>query len=65
MRTRILTALMLAAVLVGVLLYGPAWSARALFGLFIAIGAWEWSAFLRAVPHALRLGFVLLVALLA
>ena len=28
MRTRILTALVLGAVLVGVLLFGPAWSAR-------------------------------------
>lgn len=65
MRTRIFTALMLAAVLIGVLLFGPDWSARALFGLFIAAGAWEWSAFLRAAPHAARLGFVLLVALLA
>ncbi len=65
MRTRIFTALVIAAVLIGVLLFGPAWSARALFGLFIAGGAWEWSAFLTAVPRAARLGFVLLVALLS
>jgi len=65
MRTRIFTALLLAAVLLGVLLFAPAWSARGLFGLFIAAGAWEWSAFLRAAPHAVRLGYVLLVALLA
>ena len=65
MRTRILTALVLAAVLIGVLLFGPAWSARALFGLFIAAGAWEWSAFLRGAPREARLGFVLLVALLS
>jgi phosphatidate cytidylyltransferase len=65
MRTRILTALGLAAVLVGVLLFGPAWSARALFALFIAAGAWEWSAFLSGAPRAVRLGFVLLVALLS
>ena len=65
MRTRILTALVLAAVLIGVLLYGPAWSARALFGLFIAAGAWEWAAFLGATSRAARLSFVLLVAVLA
>jgi len=65
MRTRILTALVLAAVLIGVLLFGPAWSARALFGLFIAAGAWEWSAFLIGAPREARLGFVLLVALLS
>jgi phosphatidate cytidylyltransferase len=65
MRTRILTALVLAALLIGVLLFGPAWSARALFGLFIAAGAWEWSAFLGGTPRAARLCFVLLVALLS
>jgi phosphatidate cytidylyltransferase len=65
MRTRILTALLLAAVLIGVLLFGPAWSARALFGLFIAAGAWEWSAFLGSAPRAARLAYVVLVALLS
>jgi phosphatidate cytidylyltransferase len=65
MRTRILTALVLAAVLIGVLLFGPAWSARSLFGLFIAAGAWEWSAFLGSAPRALRLAYVVLVALLS
>jgi phosphatidate cytidylyltransferase len=65
MRTRIITALALAAVLLGVLLLGPTWLSRALVALFIAAGAWEWSAFLSTAPHAARLGFVLLVALLA
>jgi len=65
MRTRIITALALAAVVLAVLLLGPSWMARALFGLFIAAGAWEWSAFLSAAPHAMRLGFVVLVAALA
>ena len=65
MGTRILTALILAAVLIGVLWYGPAWSARGLFGLFIATGAWEWSAFVGAKSRASRLGFVLVVAALA
>jgi phosphatidate cytidylyltransferase len=65
MRARILTAVVLAAVLIGVLLYGSAWSARALFGLFIAGGAWEWSAFLGAAARARRAVYMLLVASLA
>jgi phosphatidate cytidylyltransferase len=63
--TRILTALVLSTVLVAVLLLGPAWSARALFGLFIAGGAWEWSAFLGTRTRAIRVGYVLLAAVLA
>ena len=65
MRTRILTALVLAAVLIGVLLYGSAWAARALFGLFIAGGAWEWAAFLDAGSRARRAAYMVLVASLA
>jgi phosphatidate cytidylyltransferase len=65
MRARILTAVALAAVLIGVLLYGSSWAARALFGLFIAGGAWEWSAFLGAGSRARRAVYMLLVALLA
>lgn len=65
LRTRIITALLLAALLLGVLLLGPVWLSRVLIGLFIAAGAWEWSSFLSAAPHAARLGFVLLVALLS
>ena len=65
MRTRIITALVLAAVLIGVLLYGPSWAARALFGLFMAAGAWEWSGFLGTSRRPVRFGYVLLVAALA
>jgi len=65
MRARILTAVALAAVLIGVLLYGSPWVARALFGLFIAGGAWEWSAFLGASFRARRAAYMLLVASLA
>ena len=65
LRTRIITALVLAAVLVGVVLYGPAWASRALFALFIAAGAWEWSAFLNTSVHGMRVTFVLVVAALA
>jgi phosphatidate cytidylyltransferase len=62
MRARILTAAVLAAVLIGVLLYGSAWAARALFGLFIAGGAWEWSAFLGAGSRSRRTAYMLIVA---
>ena len=65
MRARILTAVTMAAVLFGVLLYGSPWAARALFGLFIAGGAWEWSAFLGAASRARRAAYMLLVASLA
>jgi phosphatidate cytidylyltransferase len=65
MRARIFTAVVLATVLVGVLVYGPAWAGRALFGLFISAGAWEWSGFLGVTGRAVRLGYVLLVAALA
>jgi phosphatidate cytidylyltransferase len=65
LRTRIITALMLGSLLLGVLLLGPAWLSRVLIGLFLAAGAWEWSAFLTAAPHWARLGFVVLVALLS
>ncbi len=65
MRARIFTAMVLGTVLVAVLLYGSAWAARALFGLFIAAGAWEWSAFLGLTARAARMGYVLSVAVLA
>jgi phosphatidate cytidylyltransferase len=65
MGKRILTAVILGSVLIAVLLLAPATAARALFALFIAAGAWEWSLFLATELRAARLGFVLLVALLA
>ncbi len=65
MRARILTAAALAAVLVAVLLDGSAAAACALFALFIALGAWEWSAFLGAGSDARRVAYVVLLAALA
>jgi len=64
-RARILTAMVLATVLILVLLYGPPWSTRALLALFIAAGAWEWSGFLGVSKRAARMGYVLLVAAVA
>ncbi len=65
MGKRIITALIMGSVLIAVLLLAPAAVARALFALFIAAGAWEWSLFLGTDQRAVRLGFVLAVALLA
>jgi len=64
-RARIFTAMVLATVLFAVLLYGPLWAARALFGLFIAAGAWEWSGLLGVSVRATRVMYVLGVAALA
>ena len=65
MRQRILTAIVLGIVLVGVLLYAPPVAVRALFGLFVVGGAWEWAAFAGCTQRYARLGFVLLIALLS
>jgi phosphatidate cytidylyltransferase len=62
---RILTAAALAVVLVAVLLYGSAPGAYALFGVFLALGAWEWSAFLGRPSLVVRLAYVGLVLALA
>ena len=65
MRTRIVTALILGAALIGVLLAGPPWLVRLVFAAFIAAGAWEWAAFLGPRARLLRPYYVLAVALLA
>jgi phosphatidate cytidylyltransferase len=65
MRARILTAILLGAVLVSVLLFAPVTGVRALFGLFMIGGAWEWAAFAGCTQRPARLGFVLLIALLS
>jgi len=46
LRSRILTALALAALLIAAILYSPTVVTGAVFGLILLIGAWEWSAFL-------------------
>jgi phosphatidate cytidylyltransferase len=46
LRSRIFTALALAALLIAAILYPPTVVTSALFGLILLIGAWEWSAFL-------------------
>jgi phosphatidate cytidylyltransferase len=64
MRSRVLTALVLAALLVVAVLGLPARVTVAILGLILLVGAWEWSAFL-AVGAPTRAVYVLLLAVLA
>lgn len=61
LRSRVLTALALALLLIGAILYSPPQFTAAILGLILVIGAWEWSAFL-AVAASWRLLYVLLMA---
>ena len=64
LRKRVLTAVVLAAALLVILLWLPQfWTVAALTAMVLA-GAWEWSAFLRAPAVAWRLLYVALVAAL-
>jgi phosphatidate cytidylyltransferase len=64
LRQRILTAVVLAAVLLAILLWLPASVTKGVITVLVLAGAWEWSAFLLLGNYALRAGYVLLVALL-
>jgi len=61
LRSRIITALALAALLIAAILYSPPPITTAIFGLILLIGAWEWSAFLGTS----YLGRVIYVAVIA
>ncbi len=61
LRSRVLTALALALLLIGAILYSPPQFTAAILGLILVIGAWEWSAFL-AVAACWRLLYVLVLA---
>ena len=63
-RTRVITAVILALASVGIVLYLP--RVVTIVGVTIAVlaGAWEWSAFLRTSRGSVRLGYVLLIAAL-
>ena len=63
LRSRVLTALVLAAVLVGVVLGLPPAASLALIALVVLAGAWEWSALLGAPGRVARAGYVVAVAL--
>jgi phosphatidate cytidylyltransferase len=64
LRERVLTAVVLAAALLAIVLLLPAWVTVLALTLISLAGAWEWSAFLRLAGPARRLPYVLLVALL-
>ncbi len=64
LKQRLLTALVLVAVLLVVLLALPRQAALVVLALMILQGAWEWSAFLRTGKAALRAGYVVVVGVL-
>jgi phosphatidate cytidylyltransferase len=61
---RILTAAVLVALALGILLWLPAWATVAGLTLLALAGAWEWSAFLLVDGRLWRPAYVLLVAAL-
>jgi len=64
LRKRVLTAVVLAAALLVILLFLPVWATVVVLTLTALAGAWEWSAFLRLSTATRRLTYVALVALL-
>ena len=64
LRQRVLTAVVLVAVLLAILLWLPAGAMIAVVTVLVLTGAWEWSAFLRLATPTRRLAYVLLVAVL-
>jgi len=64
LRKRVLTAVVLAAALLAILLWLPDWATVAAVTLIVLFGAWEWSAFLLLPAEAARFGYVLLVGVL-
>ena len=63
LRSRIITALTLAALLIVAILYLPSPVTIGIFGLILLIGAWEWSAFLGVALVGRALYMLLLVGL--
>ena len=64
LRKRVLTAVVLAASLLVILLALPPWVTVVAVTAMLLAGAWEWSAFLKLSSTAHRLPYVALVALL-
>lgn len=62
LRTRVITAVIMAVSFVTVVLALPASATVVMLTLIVLGGAWEWSAFVGARSRALRLGYVALVA---
>jgi phosphatidate cytidylyltransferase len=64
LRKRVLTAVVLAALLLAIVLWLPDWATVMVLTAMVLAGAWEWSAFLRLAAAAWRLGYVALVGVL-
>jgi phosphatidate cytidylyltransferase len=64
LKTRIITAIVLVAILLAVILWLPPVGAVIAVTIIMLAGAWEWSAFLRAPHVALRVLYLLLIAAL-
>ena len=64
LRKRVLTAIVLGAVLLAILLWLPDWVTVAVVTALVLFGAWEWSAFLLLVAPGPRLAYVGLVGML-
>jgi phosphatidate cytidylyltransferase len=64
LRKRISTALVLAAIFLGIVLFLPPVATLGLLTVLVLAGAWEWSAFLRAPGQLFRVLYVVLLALL-
>jgi phosphatidate cytidylyltransferase len=64
LRKRVLTAVVLAAALLVILLWLPEWATVAVVTLMVLFGAWEWSAFLLLASPGWRLAYVVLVGVL-
>lgn len=62
MMSRIISGVVLAAAVLGLLLWAPAAATLAVIALAILAGAWEWSAFLHPRGAGERLAFIVLVA---
>ena len=63
LKQRVLTALVFAALVIGVVLYAPVALTAALFGLLVLGASWEWAALAGFSTRGARLGYVGLVAL--
>jgi phosphatidate cytidylyltransferase len=64
LRKRIVTAVVVAVLFLGVLLFLPPLATVIVLTALVLAGAWEWSAFLRASHIRARIAYVVLVALL-
>jgi phosphatidate cytidylyltransferase len=64
LRKRVLTAIVLGAVLLAILLWLPDWVTVAVMTALVLFGAWEWSAFLLLSAPGPRLAYVGLVGML-